>query len=202
MPAEFKRKHDKGAVAMARMPDVVNPKRASNGSQFYIAWRDLPNLDGGYTVFGKVIAGWQTVMRIVALADRKDIARVDDNANPGRLALIKHAHLGPLVRSRQNTATRADTGSDKRWRQLIATRAGLGSDERWPTHEDGLSRALVSLRYSLVDASVVETPCANAPRVRRSLDRLLDSAFALRATYSVTATRRVADPPGHSRRMK
>ena len=93
VPAEVGRKHEKGAVAMARMPDVVNPKRESNGSQFYIALRELSQLDGGYTVFGKVLSGWDTIDRLVALAARKDIARVGDNANPGKLALIRHARL-------------------------------------------------------------------------------------------------------------
>jgi peptidyl-prolyl cis-trans isomerase B (cyclophilin B) len=96
VPAEIKRKHEKGAVAMARMPDVVNAKRASNGSQFYIALRDLPDLDRGYTVFGKVVSGWDTIERLVALADLTDITRVNDNANPGKLALIKSARLEPL----------------------------------------------------------------------------------------------------------
>ena len=93
VPAEFGRKHVRGAVATARMPDVVNPKRESNGSQFYIALKDLPSLDGGYTVFAQVVAGWDAIDRIVALAARKDIARENDNANPGKLALIKHARV-------------------------------------------------------------------------------------------------------------
>lgn len=98
VPGEIGRPHLKGAVAMARQPDVVNPKRESNGSQFYIALRDLPNLDGGYTVFGKVVGGWEAVERLVALAARTDIARVGDNANPGKLALIRHARMEPLSR--------------------------------------------------------------------------------------------------------
>lgn len=38
VPAEFKDSHfhKKGALAAARMPDQVNPKKASSGSQFYI----------------------------------------------------------------------------------------------------------------------------------------------------------------------
>lgn len=98
VPAEFKRKHVRGAVATARMPDVVNPKRESNGSQFYIALRDLPSLDNGYTVFAQVVSGWETIDRIVALADLKDIARQNDNANPGKLALIQHARLVPRAK--------------------------------------------------------------------------------------------------------
>ncbi|MFM7232601.1 MAG: peptidylprolyl isomerase [bacterium] len=99
VPGEVKRRHVKGALAMARMPDVVNPKRESNGSQFYIALKDLPALDGGYTVFGEVVSGWDTIDRLVALSDRKDIARTNSDANPGRLALIRRARV-------DSTATR------------------------------------------------------------------------------------------------
>jgi len=45
-----------------------------------------------------VIAGWDAIDRIVALANRTDIARAGNNANPGRLALIQHASLAPLAR--------------------------------------------------------------------------------------------------------
>jgi cyclophilin family peptidyl-prolyl cis-trans isomerase len=99
VPAEIKRTHEQGAVAMARQPDVVNPARASNGSQFYIALRDLAQLDGAYTVFGKVVSGWDTIERLVALAARTDIARVGNNANPGKLALILRARLVPRAQA-------------------------------------------------------------------------------------------------------
>lgn len=64
LPAEIKRKHVKGAVAAARLPDNVNPKKESNGSQFYICLKDLPELDGEYTVFGQVIEGMEVVERL------------------------------------------------------------------------------------------------------------------------------------------
>ena len=57
IPAEIRRKHSKGAVAAARLPDRVNPQRHSNGSQFYICLTPQPKLDGQYTVFGNVIQG-------------------------------------------------------------------------------------------------------------------------------------------------
>ncbi len=100
LPAEIKRAHVRGAVAMARRGDTENPNRESNGSQFYIALRDLPQLDGAYTVFGQVIVGWDTVDSLVALSERRDIARQGNNANPGRLALIRHARLEPAARWR------------------------------------------------------------------------------------------------------
>ncbi len=57
LPAEIKLRHDKGAVAMARLPDGINPARNSNGSQFFVALKPLPKLDGQYTVFGQVLEG-------------------------------------------------------------------------------------------------------------------------------------------------
>jgi len=57
LPSEIKLKHDKGAIAMARLPDKINPAKNSNGSQFYICLTPLPKLDGQYTVFAKVLEG-------------------------------------------------------------------------------------------------------------------------------------------------
>ena len=57
LPAEIKLKHNKGAVAMARLPDKINPAKNSNGSQFYVCLTPLPKLDGHYTVFAKVLEG-------------------------------------------------------------------------------------------------------------------------------------------------
>jgi cyclophilin family peptidyl-prolyl cis-trans isomerase len=99
VPAEIKAKHVKGAVAMARKPDDVNPERASSGSQFYIALKDLPQLDGAYTVFGQVVIGWGTIDSIVALSARNDIVRQGNNWNPGTLAMIRHARLLPAAKA-------------------------------------------------------------------------------------------------------
>ncbi|HEY5811345.1 MAG TPA: peptidylprolyl isomerase [Terrimicrobiaceae bacterium] len=57
VPSEIGRNHVRGAVAMARLPDLVNPSKASNGSQFYVCLTSLPKLDGKYTVFGEVLEG-------------------------------------------------------------------------------------------------------------------------------------------------
>lgn len=64
IPAEIGLKHTKGAIAMARLGDQVNPNKESSGSQFYIALNDLPMLDGQYTVFGQVIEGMDVVAKI------------------------------------------------------------------------------------------------------------------------------------------
>ncbi len=50
----------KGVIGMARTQDPC-----SNGSQFYITLAPTPNLDGQYTVFGKVIEGLETLDKVV-----------------------------------------------------------------------------------------------------------------------------------------
>ena len=57
IPAEFGRNHVRGTVAMSRLADVVNPSKASSGSQFYVCLTPMPKLDGKYTVFGEVLEG-------------------------------------------------------------------------------------------------------------------------------------------------
>lgn len=64
VPAEISLKHTKGAIAMARTGDAVNPAKASSGSQFYIALQPLTQLDGQYTVFGYVTSGMDVVTKI------------------------------------------------------------------------------------------------------------------------------------------
>ena len=64
IPAEIKVKHVKGAIAMARLSDQVNPKRDSSGSQFYITLEATPSLDDGYTAFGQVTQGMDIVQKI------------------------------------------------------------------------------------------------------------------------------------------
>jgi peptidyl-prolyl cis-trans isomerase B (cyclophilin B) len=63
--AEIKREHKRGTVATARMGDQVNPEKKSSGSQFFINVKDNDFLNGGYTVFGNVIAGMDVADKIV-----------------------------------------------------------------------------------------------------------------------------------------
>ena len=57
LPAEINGKFVRGTVAMSRLSDGINPSKASNGSQFFVALTALPKLDGKYTVFGEVLEG-------------------------------------------------------------------------------------------------------------------------------------------------
>lgn len=64
IPGEFELTHGEGALAMARLPDQVNPDRESSGSQFYITLAPTPFLDGQYSVFGQVEEGMDVVKSI------------------------------------------------------------------------------------------------------------------------------------------
>ncbi|MCB0196156.1 MAG: peptidylprolyl isomerase [Anaerolineae bacterium] len=64
VPGEFNLKHGEGALAMARLPDEVNPDRESSGSQFYITLAPTEFLDGQYSVFGQVEEGMDVVRSI------------------------------------------------------------------------------------------------------------------------------------------
>lgn len=74
IPAEISQhKHVEGTVGMARQPDMVNPKKESNGSQFYICLSPQPHLDGQYTVLGQVIDGMD-IVKFIQRGDKiKDI---------------------------------------------------------------------------------------------------------------------------------
>jgi peptidyl-prolyl cis-trans isomerase B (cyclophilin B) len=88
VPAEIRRKHTKGAVAAARLPDKINPSRVSNGSQFYTVLRPLSELDGQYTVFGKVIYGLEV---LEAISNKP----VDSNDYPVERVTVKSLRILP-----------------------------------------------------------------------------------------------------------
>ncbi len=71
VPAEIGRKHLRGAIGAARQGDNVNPRRESNGSQFYICLDHQPHLDRlGYTIFGQVVQGMEVVERMADIPVR------------------------------------------------------------------------------------------------------------------------------------
>jgi cyclophilin family peptidyl-prolyl cis-trans isomerase len=100
--------HEKGALAAARMPDNVNPQKLSSPTQFYIVHgttlnesmisknlgtnsglsKELierylknggsPQLDGEYTIFGKVIYGLDVVDKIANTPTNQDDKPIKD----------------------------------------------------------------------------------------------------------------------------
>lgn len=88
LPAEIGRKHVAGAVAAARLPDKINPARRSNGSQFYITLQAMPNLDGQYTVFGRVVDGGEAL-------DKISQTRTDTNDSPVERVVLESVRIVP-----------------------------------------------------------------------------------------------------------
>lgn len=103
VPGEFKLKHKVGAVAMARRGDAVNPSKASNGYQFYVALGNLSSLDGTYTVFGQVVSGLELLREI-------SHAPADSNDCPLSRIEVKGIRIvdqkGPLVVMKNTSGTR------------------------------------------------------------------------------------------------
>jgi cyclophilin family peptidyl-prolyl cis-trans isomerase len=75
---------------MARLPDEINPSRASNGRQFFVALEPLENFNGKYTVFGTVLEGLETL-------DRISNTRTDSNDFPMEKIIIRRARVEPRV---------------------------------------------------------------------------------------------------------
>lgn len=113
VPAEIKRTHRKGAVAMGRRSDAVNSSRRSNGYQFYIALGNYASLDGKYTVFGQVVSGLDVLERVSKMP-------VDSNDCPLARIEVKSIkvidHKGPLI------AAPADPSSGRKYSKPAAAK--------------------------------------------------------------------------------
>jgi cyclophilin family peptidyl-prolyl cis-trans isomerase len=118
LPAEIKRPHRIGAVAMARRSDKVNPERRSNSSQFYVALGNYAALEGKYTVFGQVVSGLDVLKHI-------SIMPVDANDCPVARVEVKSVkvieHKGPL-----QVEPEVASGDGKRYAKPDSARGMVG----------------------------------------------------------------------------
>lgn len=110
IPGEFKLPHEIGSVAMARRSDEVNPKRESDGTQFYFAVGSMPNLSGQYTVFGKVVSGLDSLQELSrTVADSNDCPL--ERAEITKIRIVEQK--GPLVslasKKKKGGATRPES---------------------------------------------------------------------------------------------
>lgn len=114
LPPEIRRKHTKGAVAAARLPDKINPSRMSNGSQFYICLAPMPNLDGQYTVFGNVLYGLDVL-------DAMSTQPVDSNDYPVERIYIRTLKIIPREQLPPPPPPAKSGGPEhgKRWWQIF-----------------------------------------------------------------------------------
>ena len=115
-----------GVVGMANAgPDT-------NGSQFFITLNATPNLDGGYTIFGKVVKGMEVVKQI---AQGDKLAKVEILRNGSAAKAFKSdqaafdSRLAPLVAGKKKAADEkraADLAAiAKRWPDLKPDADGI-----------------------------------------------------------------------------
>jgi peptidyl-prolyl cis-trans isomerase B (cyclophilin B) len=110
---EIRRKHTKGAVAAARLPDKINPSRVSNGSQFFVSLRPQPEYNGQYTVFGNVLYGLDTL-------DLISTKPVDSNDYPIERSVIRSMKILPREKLPPAPAPVAPVSKPaKRWWQIF-----------------------------------------------------------------------------------
>jgi peptidylprolyl isomerase len=158
-------KHDKpGVLAMANSgPDT-------NGSQFYIAMVPVPQLDGGYNVFGRVVQGMD-VVKAIKVGDHMTsvrILRVGAAAGAFKVtpqsfdALIAKAKGAKEERKKME---RSDTLAqiNKKWPKLTTTKSGLMYEvlkKGSGGSPSATSQATVHYTGSLVDGKVFDSSIA------------------------------------------
>ena len=104
LPPEIKRTHATGIVGMGRLPDSLNPGRLSNGSQFYVTLKALPELDGTQTVFGHVVQGMETFEQISSVAVDSSESPID-RITIGRCKVVSKDNLARELKTAQTTSS-------------------------------------------------------------------------------------------------
>ncbi len=87
LPTDTKRgfKHDRGVISMPSS-DIDNPHKLASPYEFFITLRDVYQLDGDYTIFGKVISG-------IEVCDRIAKVETDDGDWPLQNVYIKKVEI-------------------------------------------------------------------------------------------------------------
>ncbi|MEW6128289.1 MAG: peptidylprolyl isomerase [Acidobacteriota bacterium] len=93
VPAEFSQniKHVRGTISMARRGNDIN----SATSQFFICVTEMPNWDGQYSAFGKVIEGMNVVDTIARAPVLPKTERPVDPVVVTRMVIEKRNHTKP-----------------------------------------------------------------------------------------------------------
>nr|WP_321236845.1 peptidylprolyl isomerase [uncultured Psychroserpens sp.] len=87
LPTDTKRgfHHDRGVISMPSS-DIENPYKLASPYEFFIMLRDVHELDGDYTIFGRVISG-------MAVADKIANVDTDDADWPLKNVYIKRVEI-------------------------------------------------------------------------------------------------------------
>ncbi len=104
---------------------MANAGPHTNGSQFYITMKATPHLDGGYSVFGKVVQGQDVVAKIVQ-GDRMTSVRILRIGSDAKAFTVTQAGFDAMVAGAKAKLRAADLAIiAKKYPDLKTTASGL-----------------------------------------------------------------------------
>ena len=193
-------RHDApGVLAMANSgPDT-------NGSQFYITMRPFPRLDGGYSIFGRVVRGMDVVKAIVA-GDHMISVRILRVGSAAAGFTVTQQSFNDLVekakaaREEKKKMERSDalTQIAKKWPHLTTTKSGL-MFEVLKTGSGGspspTSRVSVNYTGTLLDGTVFDSTTAGGKPTTFQVNGVIPGWTEALLTMSRGEKRRLVIPP-------
>ena len=193
-------KHDApGVLAMANAgPDT-------NGSQFYITMAAVPQLDGGYSVFGKVVQGMNVVTSIQK-GDQMTSVRILRIGDAAKAFTVTQESFDAMVKKAKDAAVqqKADARKDalaqiaKQWPKLTTTRSGLMysilREGSGPSPADG---ALVTVNYTgkLLNGTVFDSTDAHGGPVQFRIGQVIQGWNEALLTMKKGEKRLLVIPP-------
>ena len=192
--------HDSaGVVAMANAgPDT-------NGSQFYITLAPTPNLDGGYSVFGKVVQGMDVVKAIQQGDVMKTVRIQRVGAGAKAFAVTQQGFDAMVAKATAAVADQKKKAREaalvdikKKWPKLITTKSGLMYEVLTPGSGSSSPQktSTVSVNYTgtLLDGTVFDTTASRGPASFRA-DQVIPGWTEALTAMKKGEKRRLVIPP-------
>jgi FKBP-type peptidyl-prolyl cis-trans isomerase len=186
-------KHDApGVLAMANAgPDT-------NGSQFYITMKVVPQLDGGYSIFGRVVQGMD-VVKAVKPGDHMITVRIRRVGSAAGAFTVSQKSFDALVAERKKMErTDALAQIAKKWPGLTTTKSGLMFEVlKMGTGGSPSPSSQVSVNYTgtLLDGKVFDSTTARGKPATFQVNRVIPGWTEALVAMKRGEKRRLVIPP-------